>query len=111
MNIDIINKQVAAELNLPLKDVTLINKYYWQRIRQHVYSYNPRPLNIMNVCVLFHTKQLNKKAIKLTIKKLRSILKSRRFKEGSPKRLAYAENYRKQLRHLLAIRKYNKYTN
>lgn len=111
MNIEIVNKQVADTLNLKEKDIELVNKFYWQRIKQHIYSYDPRPINIMNVCVLYPTAYLNKKQIKLFIKRIRYTLTSKRFKPESKVREAYLENYKKVLRKLLAIRKYNKFVN
>lgn len=111
MNIDIINKQVAKQNNIPLKDVEFVNKFYWQRIRQHIYSYSPYPINITNIGVLFHNKSLNKRNIELTIKKIRGVRKSRRYKENSLRRQMVIDNYNIMLRKLLALRKYYKYTN
>lgn len=111
MNIEIVNKQIATKLNMPERDVEQINKFYWQRVKQHIYDYNPAPLNISNVCVLYPTAKLNKKMIQLIIKKIRYTRISKRFSPTSNIRLMYIDNYNKVLRKLLAIRKHHKFTN
>lgn len=111
MNIEIVNKQVSTELGIKESDVELVNKFYWQRIKKHIYDYNPLPINIMNVCVLYPTASLNKKQIKATIKRIQYTRISKRFKEGSKVRDGYLQNYNVILRKLIAIRKYNKFTN
>lgn len=111
MNIEIVNKQISTKLNLSERDVEQINKFYWQRIKQHIYNYNPAPLNISNICVLYPMGKLNKKLIQYVIKKIRYTRISKRFSPTSNRRLIYIDNYNKILRKLLAMRKYNKFTN
>lgn len=111
MNIDIVNKQVADKLKIKESKIKLINQYYWRQVYRHLYDFNPLPVNIENVCVLFPNKQLVKKSINFYIRKLRYIRKSRKFIHGSKKHLTYIERYTTLLRGFLKIRKQNKFTN
>jgi hypothetical protein len=111
MNIDVINKQVSKDLSIDEKKVALINTFYWQKIKTHIYDYNPTPLNIENLFVLYPDKWLLKKYIYMYVRKTRAIKNSTKFKIGSVKHLSYIENYSKILRHYLKLRKHYKYTN
>lgn len=111
MNIDVVNKQVSKQLSLEEKKVALINAFYWQRIKQHIFDYNPTPINIENLCVIYPDKWLVHNAIKRYIYKLRNLHKSPRFTIGSIKHKSYIENNNKVLRGLLKLRKDNKFTN
>lgn len=111
MNIDIVNKQVSEKLGVSEKKVAIINKFYWRSIYDHLYSYDPRPLNIENVCVLYTDKYLIKKQILLYIRRIRNIQHSVKFKVYSPLRITYIDSYKEMLRKLWALRKKQKYTN
>lgn len=111
MNIDIVNNQVATKLGIKEKDVALINKYYWTKVKEHIYSYSPKPLNITNICVFHPTAYLVKKQLKLYISLIRNTKYSLRFKENSAARYQQIEKYKEIIRKLWNIRKQNKYTN
>ena len=111
MNIDIVNKQVSKDLKIDEKKVALVNKYYWSRVKEHIYSYNSKPVNIENVCVLYPAPWLVKKSILYYINLIRKIKKSKRFADNSLKREGYINNYKQYIRHFLKIRKENKFTN
>lgn len=112
MNIDIVNQHVSEELGIPLKNVKLVNSFYWRAIKDHVYNYNPQPLNISNICVFYIAPVPLKRQIFRLIKTLRSLKESKKYrKNNSPRRDAYMSFYGKALRNMLIIRKYNKYTN
>lgn len=111
MNIEIVNKQVSKNLNIDEKKVALINKFYWSRIKEHIYSYNPNPVNIENICVLYPAPWLVKKSILYYINLIRKIKKSKRFAENSLKREGYINNYKEYVRNFLKLRKQNKFTN
>jgi hypothetical protein len=109
MNIDIVNKQVSKKLGLKEKDVTLVNYFFWNKIYEHLYMYNPNPVNIKNVCVLYPDKYLLKHETLKIIKSLR-FLKKRKI-ESLLLKNGFIETKKKLLRHALSIRKANKYTN
>lgn len=111
MNIDIVNKRVSNKLNINEKKVAQINKFYWRSVYDHFYSYNPQPVNIDYVCVLYPDKWLLKKAIKRYIQKIRATIVSKRFKPVSGVREYYIEYYKGILIKLLKVRKHHKYTN
>lgn len=111
MNIDIVNKQVADKLKLKESKVRLINQFYWQQIYQHLYSYDPLPVNIENVCVFYPHKKRIKETILLYVKKLRKIKTSKKFRPNSPTHQKYILLYTTYLKHFWALRKYHKFTN
>lgn len=111
MNIDIVNKQVAKKLNIKEADVKLINNFYWGGIKQHLYDYNPQPLNIDSICVIHPEKKLVKKAILKYIQRVRRIRNSKKFKAGSAKSTLYIETYKKYIKNFYNLRKYHKFTN
>ncbi len=102
MNIDIVNKQVSRKLGINEKKVTLVNKFYWDCIKQHIYSYNPNPVNIDSVCVLYPAHWLIKDAILHYVAKIRKLKK---------KNSLITETYNVMLRHFWNMRKVNKFTN
>lgn len=111
MNIDIVNKQVSKNLNIEEKKVVLVNKYYWGKVKEHIYSYNSKPLNIECVCVIHPSPWHIKKAILHYIGMIRKIRYSKRFNNTSEKRNSYIEIYKQYIRNFLKLRKENKYTN
>lgn len=111
MNIDIVNKQVANKLGIKEAKVAHVNKFYWHTIKEHLYRFDARPVNIESVCVIYPTHYSVKKAIKLYIKKIRHTRISKRYKEGSLIREGIIESYKKLLRGFWLIRKTNQYTN
>lgn len=111
MNIDIVNKQVSVKQGLSEKKVALINKFYWRKVYDYFYSYDDHALNIDNVCVFYGDKGLIKKYIHIYIRKIRSVLVSKRFKPDSTIRFVYVESYKKIIRQLWNLRKKHKYTN
>lgn len=111
MNIEIVNKQVSEKCGIQERKVELVNKFYWRSIYDHLYSYDPRPINIENVCVLHVERWRLKKAILLYVKKIRNTLASTKFKVDSPKRIVYLERYRSLLGKLWRLRKQKEYIN
>ena len=111
MNIDIVNKMVSNKLKVNETVVAKIHLHYWKSIKEHIYSYNPQPINIANICVLHASKILVKNAILKQIYKIRAIKKSQRYSEDSALRDAALAKYYKDLRKFIAMRKTNKYTN
>lgn len=111
MNIDIVNKQVAKKLEIKEADVKLINNFYWGSIKEHLYNYDPQPLNIDGICVLHPEKKLVKKAILKYIHRIRTIRKSKKFRSGSAKSKAYIERYKLYVKDFYNLRKYHKFTN
>lgn len=111
MNIDIVNKVVADKNNVKVDRVELINKFYWKKIKNHLYEFDPQPLNIEYVCVIYPNKYYLKKEILKTIAQIRGIRVSPKFKDSSIKKESYIANLEHYLKGLLSIRKYHKYTN
>lgn len=111
MNIDIVNKQVSKKLDIRESKVKLVNAFYWKSIREHIYSFNPKPVNIEFVCVFYPSRTSIKRAIGYYIKRIRSLQVSKRFKEVSLVRTGMIERHIATLKGFLKIRKDNKYTN
>lgn len=111
MNIDVVNKQVSQKLGITEGRVAKVNKFYWQAIRNHIYSYDARPVNIENVCVIHPTAFLTKKYIKYYIRLLRNLSVSKRYIIGSEKHTNIMNTYRNNLRGYWQIRKANKFVN
>lgn len=111
MNIEIINKQLSKTLQLKESDVALVNKFFWSKIREHIYSYDNLPINIPNVCVFYPTAYHTKKQLLFYINGIRGLKVSKRYKEDSIIREKRIEEYKKNIRKIWNIRKTNKYTN
>ena len=111
MNIEVVNRQISKDLKIAESKVTIVNKYYWQKVYNHLYSYDPQPINIENVCVIHPEQWLLKKNIYLYINRLRALKVNKRFKEGSVMRESYIEKNKQVLRNYLKLRKHYKYTN
>lgn len=111
MNIDIVNRQLSNEFDIAEKEVARITNFYWQNIKQHIYSYNPTPINVPNLFVLYPDKYLLKHVIREYILKIRKVQSSKVFIKDSIKQLSTIEKYKKVLRKFLQIRKSNKFTN
>ena len=111
MNIDIINTQVAMQTGLPEAQVKLINSFYWRKIYEHLYSYDPQPLNIENICVLYPNKHLVKKFLLTHIGYLRNADHNKRYIEGSVKHQGYITRIKNLIAAAWQIRKTNKFTN
>lgn len=107
MNIDIINTQIVNDTGLSVEQVESVNKFYWRKVRDHIYDYNPQPLNIDYVCVLMPHKKLVKHHLKEAINKLRYLKKNSDFnlrEERMHTHSIFVNN-------LLKMRKYHKQTN
>lgn len=111
MNIDIVNRIVSKNTNISKEKVELVNKFYWDAVKNHIYSYNPSPLNIRGICVIFPNKYLLKKNILELIHNLRSLRKGEKYSKLNSSKEKYEENICNEIRKLLSIRKYHKYTN
>lgn len=111
MNIDIVNKQIAQQLQVKEADVRLINAFYWGQVKQHLYNYDPQPLTIDGVCVFHPCKKKLKKAILKYIQRIRRIRNSKKFKAGSVTSQVYIQRYKDYISKLYKIRKHHKYTN
>lgn len=111
MNIDIVNKQVANKLGIRESQVALVNKFYWQHIKDHIYSYNNLPINIQNICVLYPTAYHTKKQLLYYIYGLRKLRTSKRYKPDSAMRASRIELFKGYIRKIWQIRKQNQWTN
>lgn len=111
MNIDVVNAKVAQKLNIPIEKVKLVNEFYWKKIYKHFYSFDPRPLDISNVCVFYCNKYYLKKYINIYIRSIRKVKNSPKFRDDSPKKISYLNRQWEVLKGFLKIRKYHKYTN
>lgn len=111
MNIDIVNKEIANELSIKEKDAELINKFYWNKNKEHMDTYNVSPLNVEGLFVFHPDKWFVKKAIYRYIFILRNLYSSKKYNHNSKKYKAYAENYTLLLRKAWNVRKQLKYTN
>lgn len=104
INLDIINKIQAKEMNLPEKVVELVNREYWNSIKEHIRKKDVRPINILHIGYLRLSKPLIRKRIHDTIAKIRTTQKSTKFKEDSLKRQYIIESYKKTVGELFKIR-------
>lgn len=111
MNIDIVNKQVSNKLGIDEKKVALVNKFYWSRIKEHIHSCNPDPVNIESICVLYPDKYLVKKAILYYVTKIRIIKTSKKFRPDSEKQIEHIKSYTGNIKKFWAIRKTKKFIN
>lgn len=111
MNIDIVNKQVAAKLQIRESQVALINKFYWQKIREHIYSYSNLPINIPSVCVIYPTAYHTKKQLLYYIDRIRKLRVSPRYRIDSIMRADRIEATKLLIRRIWRIRKQNQWTN
>lgn len=111
MNIDIVNKDVSKKLNIDEKEIEAVNKFYWRKVYDHFYSYNPNPINIIDLCVFYPDKYIIKNRILDIIKRIRIVRDSPKYKKISAIRDRTLDAYYKELNGLLKIRHHNKYTN
>lgn len=111
MNIDIVNKQVSINTGMKESEVAQINKFFWRSVYDHIYSYNPMPVNIPNVCVIYPNAYYNKKEINRYIQAIRKLRFNKRYKPDSKMRASAIEEIQGRLRKVLNIRKVNKWTN
>lgn len=111
MNIDIVNKQVANKLQMRESEVALINKFYWGKIKDHIYSYSELSINIQNVCVIYPTPYHTKKQLLYYIESIRKLERSKRYKPNSLKLASSIEYCKANLRKVWRIRKLNQWTN
>lgn len=111
MNIDIVNKIVSNKLGISTEKVSLVNKYYWDCIKNHFYDFNPNPVNVDHVCVFYPNKYHLKAQILDTIRLIRRLDEGKKYSYQSHNKKIYRESLEKVLRGLLNIRKQNKFTN
>lgn len=111
MNLDIINRQTSQKLGIDEKKVEQVNTFFWRTIRDTLYTYTEKPVNITNICVLYPTNKLVKKRIHELIKIIRIIKKSKKFKPDSVRKELILQSYKIMLANVWKIRKANKYTN
>lgn len=111
MTIDYINKKIAAKTGISEKEVAAVNKFYWNKVKEHIYEYNPNPVNINNLCVIYPNKHHVKRHLLKSIDMLRYFDNNKRYKKGSPAYKRRKDYLVKRIRALLKIRKENKFTN
>lgn len=111
MNIDLVNTIVSGKLDIDKEEVGFVNSMYWEMINKHMLSYNPRPVNIEQICVLYPNKYHIKTEILTAISKLRALRTSEKFREGSQKTIVYTRQLHDIIKNLLKIRRHHKYTN
>lgn len=110
MNIELVNAYIAKQLQIKEADVELVNKFYWNKIHEHFYSYNPRPINVDHLCTFSINKYRLKDRIKYYINCIRKIVRGgTNIKEENKQQVIDSNN--KQIKALWAIRKHHKYTN
>ena len=112
-NIQTINKLIARENGLNEDLVELVNGFYWKEVRRKLSSLESTSVSIKHLGTITTSKRKIDAFIKTTIKKIRNIKKSNRFKE-STKALLLDVNYdklRKALvqRNVLATQYYEAY--
>ena len=103
-NIDIVNKKVANDTKISEKDVTIINKFYWDSIADHVRGLNLQPINLMGIGLIKHSQILIRKKILKTITKLRRLRVSKKYTPDSIKKNYMEQYYINQIQELLKIR-------
>lgn len=113
-NIQIVNKLVARDFNLNENLVELINGFYWKEVRRKLSSFESTSVSIKHIGTITASKRKTDYFIRTTIRKIRNIRKSNRYKE-STKALLLEVNYdrlRKALiqRNILATQYYENYT-
>lgn len=112
-NIQTVNKLIARENSLNENLVELVNGFYWKEVRRKLSSLESTSVSIKHLGTITTSKRKIDQFIKTTIKKIRNIRKSNRYKE-STKALLLDVNYdklRKALvqRNILAIQYYETY--
>jgi phage protein D len=80
-NIQTINKLTARELNLNEELVELVNGFFWKEVRRKLSSLESTSVSIKHLGTITTSKRKIDQFIKTTIKKIRNIRKSNRYKE------------------------------
>jgi phage protein D len=93
-NIQTINKLIARELTLKEDIVESVNEFYWKEVRRKLSSLESTSVSIKHLGTITTSKRKIDQFIKTTIKKIRNISKSNRYKE-STKALLLDVNYDK----------------
>lgn len=104
LNIDIVNKKVSTEIGINEKIVSTVNKYYWDRNANHIQRLDLRPINLVKIGHVRHSKVLIRVKILKLVAKLRGLKHSKKYKPDGVKKLAMEGNYQNQLRQLWAMR-------
>jgi phage protein D len=112
-NIQTINKLISRELNLNEDLVEAVNGFYWKEVRRKLSTLESTSVSIKHIGTITTSKRKIDQFLKTTIKKIRNIRKSNRYKE-STKALLLDVNYdklRKALkqRNILATQYYETY--
>lgn len=112
-NIQIVNKLVARDFHLNEHLVELVNGFYWKEVRRKLSSFESTSVSIKHIGTITASKRKTDYFILTTIRKIRNIRKSNRYKE-STKALLLEVNYdrlKKALvqRNILATQYYENY--
>lgn len=101
-NIQTINKLISRELNMDENLVESVNQFFWKEVRRKLSSLESTSVSIKHIGTITTSKRKIDFFIRTTIKKIRNIRKSTRYKETT-KALLLDVNYDK-LRKALAQR-------
>lgn len=82
-NIQIVNKLVARDLNLNEDLVELVNGFFWKEVRRKLSTLESTSVAIKHLGTITASKRKIDQFIKTTIKKIRNIRKSNRYKEST----------------------------
>lgn len=91
-NIQTINKLISRELNIKEDLVESVNDFYWKEVRKKLSGLESTSVSIKHIGTITTSKRKIDQFIKTTIKKIRSINNSNRYKE-STKSLLLDTNY------------------
>jgi hypothetical protein len=105
MNIDVVNGKVARELKMDERMVKKVNEFYWNNIKAHLKRYDPSPISVEGVCVIYPSGKWNRNELDWCIKELRRL----KGKERIRKEDTLLEYYKGVFRQLWKLRKHYKY--
>lgn len=77
--ISIVNKVVASNLNLDIKTVELVNKYYWKDIVKNLTSLAEHPVHIKKIGTIVASPYKTNKYIQYLIKKIKKVEESTKY--------------------------------
>jgi hypothetical protein len=82
-NIKTINKLVARDLNIEDSLVDLVNDFYWKEVRKKLSNLESTSVSLKHIGTITTSKRKIDQFIKTTIRKIRNIRKSTRYKEST----------------------------
>lgn len=82
-NIQTVNKLIARENGIKEDLVELVNGFYWKEVRRKLSTLESTSVSIKHLGTITTSKRKIDQFIKTTIKKIRNIRKSNRYKEST----------------------------